>query len=330
MTSHKYPLGLILLSYFFSANLVYAQPNKLVNNQPFFFPKPEENQLFKTEVNRSFYRLLPTLNIWLVILLLLPVTGSLGVWLFVGKLTQKKGQITQDINSKKKATIQEIKGLLRETDFVLEEVQQQLDIAKDNLANYQNFKQFDNRDFLHKFITVQYQGEELVSQIKLSQIQVLSSLNLQAADLETLEELGLGFDNYIQQGNKLLIQGLYQQSMTVYDQAIKVNNNSSLAWFNWGFAAAKLQRYAEAMAAFERAIACQPNYIEAWLERGQILEKLVRYQEALNSYKKATTINPDCVDAWIGYYRNLMKLDREEEAVNCWEKISKIQDDYYI
>lgn len=330
MTSHKYQFGLISIAYFLSANLVYAQPNNLVNNQPFFFKKPEQNQLFKNEVNRSLHRLLPTLNIWLVILLLLPVAGSLGVWLFVGKLTQKKGEITQDINTKKKETIQEIKSLLRETDFVLEEVQEQLELAKDHLENYQNLKQFDNADFLHRFITVQYQGEELVSQIKLSQIQVLSSLNLQPGEMETLEELGLGFENYIQQGNKLLIQGLYQQAMTIYDQAIKVNNNSALAWFNWGFSAAKLQRYAEAMAAFERSIACQPNYIESWLERGQILEKLVRYQEALNSYKKATTINPDCVDAWIGYYRNLIKLGREEEAVNCWEKISKIQHDYYI
>ena len=53
---------------------------------------------------------------------------------------------------------------------------------------------------------------------------------------------------------------LYNEQLLAFDNATRIDPNSTEAWFNKGFALAGLKRYDEAIAAFDRVAAIDPTY----------------------------------------------------------------------
>ena len=60
----------------------------------------------------------------------------------------------------------------------------------------------------------------------------------------------------------------------------------------------ELKRFDEALAVYQMAITLKPDYTVAFNNRGNALRKLKRFEEALASYDEAIVRKPDYADAF--------------------------------
>lgn len=68
-------------------------------------------------------------------------------------------------------------------------------------------------------------------------------------------------------GYELLELGLYEKALESFEEAIKRNPCSAMAWDNKGVALKRLGRYEEAFEAFDKAIELNHNLVEAWYNK---------------------------------------------------------------
>jgi tetratricopeptide (TPR) repeat protein len=66
-------------------------------------------------------------------------------------------------------------------------------------------------------------------------------------------------------------QGKYNEAITAYDEAIRLDPNRALVWNNKGTALSELGKYDEAIEAYDEAIRLDPNLAIARNSRGNIL-----------------------------------------------------------
>ena len=86
-------------------------------------------QSIQNEVNRTFRRLKPILNTWLVILLMLSTSGVIGVLLLLGKLAKQMEAYSQEIDSIKYDALSQINYIAADAEKVLSEIKEKLKIA---------------------------------------------------------------------------------------------------------------------------------------------------------------------------------------------------------
>src|SRR5260370_21793635 len=79
----------------------------------------------------------------------------------------------------------------------------------------------------------------------------------------------------------------YDEALAAYEQAIRLDPNSAIAYDNKGWALSALKRYEEALATCEQAIRLDPNFAKAYDRKGWILSALKRNVEAEQAYEKA-------------------------------------------
>jgi tetratricopeptide (TPR) repeat protein len=91
--------------------------------------------------------------------------------------------------------------------------------------------------------------------------------------------------------------GRYDESIDASDRAIALNPNQSAAWNNKAFALIHLERFAEGLDAADRATAIDPSLTEAWINKGTALIALGRYQEALAASEEALLLDPSSEEA---------------------------------
>lgn len=93
--------------------------------------------------------------------------------------------------------------------------------------------------------------------------------------------------------------GEYEQAISCYDRAIKLDANHDVVWQNRGNALLYgLSLPEDALAVYDQALAINPNNELAWRNRGNALVELRRYTEAIASYDHALQIRPDDQVSW--------------------------------
>ena len=97
----------------------------------------------------------------------------------------------------------------------------------------------------------------------------------------------------IKEGNELNEKRMYQEAILRYDEAVKIEPSSELAWYGKGVALQYLSRYEEAIKCYDKALEINPNAAHAWNRKGGALYGLRRYEEAIKCYDKALEINPN-------------------------------------
>jgi len=85
-------------------------------------------------------------------------------------------------------------------------------------------------------------------------------------------------------------QGNYEQALTVYEQGLRLDQNSIEGLNGKGATLRALGRDEEALAAFTRATEIDPASAPSWMNRGDALERLGRTTEADAAYKKAADL----------------------------------------
>lgn len=86
-------------------------------------------QSIKNEVHRTFRRLKPIFNTWLIILLMLSTSGVVGVLLLLGKLAKEMEAYSQELDGIKYDALSQLNYLVADAENVLSEIKEKLKIA---------------------------------------------------------------------------------------------------------------------------------------------------------------------------------------------------------
>jgi tetratricopeptide (TPR) repeat protein len=97
----------------------------------------------------------------------------------------------------------------------------------------------------------------------------------------------------------------YLKGMNYYDEAIKLNPNSTNAWNRKGIALAEIGDYTGSIACFDRAIKINSSQAEAWNNKGVSLDYWGKHRESMDCYDEAIKINPLLAEAWYNKAKTL-------------------------
>lgn len=116
----------------------------------------------------------------------------------------------------------------------------------------------------------------------------------------------------------------FDEAITAYDMAIKINENYTSAWIGKGDALYKCERFDEAITAYDRAItiynkAIKNNkiYAQIWFNKGNALYKLGRFDEAIAAYDMAIKSDENYTKAWYNKGNALYKSENLEKVINA-------------
>ena len=91
--------------------------------------------------------------------------------------------------------------------------------------------------------------------------------------------------------------GYWQNSIKLFEHAIKVTDHNYVAYNSLGFAYNDLGDYGQAVVYFDKAIEINPRFIYAYINRGAAYNGLGNHRQALVDFDRAIEINPGDADA---------------------------------
>ncbi len=131
-------------------------------------------------------------------------------------------------------------------------------------------------------------------------------------------------DQWFDESNSFRDLNRYEEALTAYEQAIRLDPNDAAAHINKGNALRNLKRYKEALSAYDQAIRLNPNYAAAYYNKGVTLRSLKRNEEAVSAYEQAIRLDPKKTDAYLGKGNALYDLKRHEEALRAYEQAIRL------
>lgn len=124
----------------------------------------------------------------------------------------------------------------------------------------------------------------------------------------------------LNKGHSLFILGRYEEALSCYDTALKLDLSDTVIWFHRGECFNKLGYFDEAKRCFDKALEITPTNVEQWKMKGHILGCLSRYEEALSCYGRAMELDPMDPIAWQMKGISLFDLKRYTDAIQCFDK----------
>ncbi len=191
--------------------------------------------------------------------------------------------------------------------------------------------------------------------------------DLKQAIFEKIQENSVGvplFKEWFGKGCAFWESGKYQEAISCYDEAIKINPKDAFTWYVKGRSFFELGSYEQAVGCYnktleldskyalalsdkakaldglgkyEEAIACFDQGIKMCLEKedswvlwqgkADLLADHDKYEEAVLFYDKAIELGLGKADSWYNKGVSLVKLSRYAEAVLCYDQVLKINPD---
>jgi len=122
--------------------------------------------------------------------------------------------------------------------------------------------------------------------------------------------------------------GFWQNSIALYERALKVTENNALAHYNLASTLVDYGRTEEAKPHFREAIRIRPNAYEARVNLGVALATEGNYEEAIRLYREAIEIQPDDEVTLCNLGSAYSDTGREKEAEEAYLKSLAINPDY--
>jgi tetratricopeptide (TPR) repeat protein len=130
------------------------------------------------------------------------------------------------------------------------------------------------------------------------------------------------------QAINLAMQGRLAESITSFEQALRLNPNYPDAHNNLANVYYFQKRYEEAVACYERALRLRPDFAEALNNLGNSLSCLKRHAEAEVNCRKALALKPDFAGAHNNLGVALKGLRQTDEAIDCYRRALRLQPDF--
>ena len=123
-------------------------------------------------------------------------------------------------------------------------------------------------------------------------------------------------------------EGKWNQAVTHYREALRLNPAHPDAYNNLGVVLIKQERLKEAISYLRRAVRLTPGFAKAHNNLGKALQDLGRVDEAIGSYQKAVQLRPDFAEALNNLGTAFEKKGRLDEAVAAYQEALRFKPDY--
>ena len=123
----------------------------------------------------------------------------------------------------------------------------------------------------------------------------------------------------------LMSVGRFQEAKFVIEQAVALNQDSDVSFYNYGLIAKHLNELQLAYKQFTKALSLNPYVAETWNNRGTVLNDLKRYHEAISDFDQAAKVNSDYAGAYANKGKSLHLLMHYDEAFAAYDKALSIK-----
>ncbi|MGD1714278.1 tetratricopeptide repeat-containing sulfotransferase family protein [Dapis sp. BLCC M172] len=130
--------------------------------------------------------------------------------------------------------------------------------------------------------------------------------------------------NYYELGEKFREQQKWEEAVTNYRQAIKLNPTFSWSYYKLGQALTQLQNWEETITAYQQAIKLNPDFPWSYHHLGNALLQLEKWEEAVNTYQNFLQLNSDNCWAYHKLGEALFKLGEFDQAILSYQKAIKL------
>jgi len=169
------------------------------------------------------------------------------------------------------------------------------------------------------------------------------------------------FKEWFEKGYAFWKLGKYQEAISCYDEAVKINSKDAFTWHLKGKSFFELNSYEQAIDCYNKTLELDPRYALVLSDKAKALDKLGKYEEAIACfdkgikmclekedrwalwqgkadlltdhekyekallfYDKAIELGLGKADSWYNKGVSLVKLSRYSEAVFCYDQVLKI------
>ncbi len=120
----------------------------------------------------------------------------------------------------------------------------------------------------------------------------------------------------------------WQNSLDLWNQALKVTQNNWLAFNQRGLYYSETGKHQQALNDYNEAIRIKPDYAYAYNNRGNTHVKLSLYQKAIQDYNKAVQVYPFYIQALNNRGNAHAFLGQYQQAIDDYSKVISIKPDY--
>ncbi|MEM1167813.1 MAG: tetratricopeptide repeat protein [Cyanobacteria bacterium P01_H01_bin.35] len=135
---------------------------------------------------------------------------------------------------------------------------------------------------------------------------------------------------HVNQGDLFAQKQQWNQAISAYHQAIKIDPNFPWSYHKLGGALVQLKRWDEAVDAYRQVIAIEPNFPWSYNKLGDALMELKIWQEAINVYRHFIEIKPDFPWSYKKLGKAFMELKIWQEAVTAYRHFITLKPDLYL
>ena len=140
----------------------------------------------------------------------------------------------------------------------------------------------------------------------------------------------LNSDRNLDMGVFNIINGNYQEAITLFDQALNNNKDNDYAWTNRGLCFTNLKRYEAAIESYEKSLSINKKSYLSWHHYGVSLKNIKKYNEAIKCFDLSIQIEPRYHISWNSKGLLLMELKKYKEALDCYNKALEIKPEYHL
>ncbi len=131
-------------------------------------------------------------------------------------------------------------------------------------------------------------------------------------------------DNLNEAGNELYKEGKYEEAIAQYNQAIQVDGNRFIFFYNRGSAYLELDNHYSAIADFTRSIELNPKYKQAWNQRGEAKSNLGDQSSAIADFKQSLELDPMYEDALLNLGIAQYNLEEYQDAIESFRALTSL------
>lgn len=145
---------------------------------------------------------------------------------------------------------------------------------------------------------------------------------------EAAERLLSDADQLFLKGSNFYENEKYEEALSSYKDAIKLNATQWGYHFNLGLVLKKLQNREASIDAFQEALKLNPNSYSSYSELGEAWAKNADYEKAKTFYLKASELSPNDPDAFYNLGVVLTNSGNSEEALKHFLRAVEVQENY--
>ena len=129
---------------------------------------------------------------------------------------------------------------------------------------------------------------------------------------------------YLSLGISDVNEGNFADAIKSFDNVLKLNENSELAYFYKGICYHSLGKTDDAFANYTNAIKLNKNMVDAYFNRGQLMFK-INQKQALDDFVSAVVLDDKFIDAYYSIAAIQKNLGQYKEAIMNLDKIIELE-----